>query len=187
MLIVEAARTNIDRQFAQDEVKKFIADAARERIDKTSPAIIYAAVSSNFLVYVQTATNGIDAVIAKSAYPQPAKESFSASDSNRVTILRFGNGASQIFLRLNGVPLESSIQVTASGHGQQFPVGYWRSISNVTFTYFAQGGDPSELQFEAHYIMDIHQTNAIQRVEVRGNKVFMDGNWVRFLQNGDTP
>jgi len=113
------------------------------------------------------------------------QEAFQGSDSNRVQILHLGQADTQVFFKLQGVPLQSSIQITAqanAGMVGQFPLVGVYSVYNIAWCFFTGGGDPATLLFTVQYIKDTRQTHHIQQVAFSGTKVLLDGAYVPFNQ-----
>ena len=110
-------------------------------------------------------------------------EAFPISDTNRVAVLTFGDGAAQVFFKCEDVPVLSSLHgIQASPSSGRLPIASMFSERNVVSTYFAPGADFKDSLVFIYYVADMRQTNRWQKVEIVDQKVFMDGNRVWFRQ-----
>jgi TolA-binding protein len=124
--------------------------------------------------------------LVQNLFSKMVTEDILGSDTNRVKILNFSDGASQAFIFLEKAAVPNSIHCVGQNKhffGSQFPLTGLNNIYNVAISYFGAGNNPAEMRFSIQYLPDTRETNTVKLIEFRGTQVYFDGNWFRFNQD----
>jgi hypothetical protein len=183
----DAVRKELDEQFSSDAIKQLIADKAKERIDLVVVPVVSRLIATNF----ETMLPALGKVIAtnfsaweKDLYANTVEQTISGTDSNRVAFLKFKDGVTKIFIRIDNCAIEQSVKATVYGpNGSQARIPNFGNQDNVIFTYFTPNVDPTNAMFVISYARDSGKTNIFKKVEVIDNQVFMDGIHIFFPQD----
>ena len=163
---------HIHERLSSEELRKIIAE-------QTKPIAI-----SNFVRFTaEAATNSFSGLLSAKRL-----ETISGKDTNRVAIITFTNGASQVFIKLSAVPILSSMSVFTQLEPfspDQLKDNSFASSANVFWTFFHPGGDASTLTFTFRYNTDPAFTNLFKTIGVENGRPLLDGKLVDFTQNRD--
>jgi hypothetical protein len=101
------------------------------------------------------------------------------SDSDRVKIRKFKDGASQVFLVLTKIPIQKSLQGVGKGPSGQFPLIGLSSTWNVAIATFGRG-DPASVDYTISYVQDTRETNKVKTIEMKDEEVYFDTHRIVF-------
>lgn len=116
--------------------------------------------------------------LAQNLYSKTVFENISGADSNKVSVAKKGENVHLAFFRLDHVPVINSVQAIfcAKDAGQSPLKPRIGQIDNVIFTNFKGGWKSwADGEFALTYVNDTRKTNTWKSVEVRGDRVFFDG------------
>jgi hypothetical protein len=113
-------------------------------------------------------------------------ETFSGADTNRVVVLRFPDGAAQVFFLLNEAPSGGTIQGVWHLLGGQYPMIPLGNERNVAFAYFVTNSAIRESSFTISFVKDGQATNFWRHVGIRDSDhaVIMDHDTRVWFQAG---
>lgn len=187
----EAVRKELDQQFSSDSIKQLIADKAKERIDTVVVPVVNQVIATNFATVLPAvgqllATNFT--TWERNLYANTVEETISTADTNRVRFVKFKDGVTKVYFRMDNPVIERSARALVYGpFFGQMNIPAFGNTENVLFTYFTPTVNVSNSTFVITYAHDVTKTNVYKKVEIIDNKVFMDGIHIFYPQEGDTP
>jgi hypothetical protein len=130
--------------------------------------------------------------LVKHLFESTSEETIPYEDTNRVSVLDFGDGNGRVFFKLNSIPVKNSVQGVARVYKQPPNMAFLGnqitfsppSFNNVVVVNF-KSDQAKYMTFNFRYVRDSRETNMVQKVEIRDRKVFLrlsDGESYDFSQ-----
>jgi hypothetical protein len=127
------------------------------------------------MMQMQTNVNSM----ADNLFSNEHNEEFLNTDTNRVAVRTFGDGASQVFFTLESVPLKGTPRGIWQYRGNQVPMTPLSCEQNIAYAFFTKGSI-LEGKFIINYIENKRNTNCFRSVSIHDGEVFFDKYRMKF-------
>jgi hypothetical protein len=129
----------------------------------------------------QSALGQMIAEMPKYFYSRMTNETIDGSNTGRVSVLTLSNEV-RVFIKLNHVAVSGSLSGWIGGSLMSAPIMGIENVQNVAAISLAGEWPPQdqEINYNLVYVRDIQDTNLVQRVEFRGEQVYLDNVLAKF-------